>query len=194
METRSSTEKPTGTAHCKGTGASSQHGQVRCGRSGRQAATTIGLLDPLAAKTTAGWFSQDANCGKRLRATCQSQGSEVFPLLRLPKDIQWRSETVTMHSISRQFLAIQNLCMSSKRLKQRWTLPKFGSARRPFKVSRFRPRLGAFSARRMSTTWVLTSWYHTLQRLWRSVQSGILIRSSTDGSRGRHLTRRASHA
>ena len=152
------------------TGASSQHGQVRCGRSGRQAATTIGPLDPLAAERTAGWFLQDANCSKRLWAGCQSRGrllrksAEAHDVmrssqcLRLPTEIQWRSESYNAFHQSPMLSDSENQCMWSKCLRQRWTLPKFGSAGRPVKVSRFRPRLGAVSARRLSTTWVLTSW------------------------------------
>ena len=45
--------RPKSTSPCKTTGAA-QHGQVRCGRSGQQAANTKSFLDTLGTKTAAG--------------------------------------------------------------------------------------------------------------------------------------------
>ena len=75
---------------------------------------------------------------------------------------------------------MQSQFMKSQCLEQTWTLPKFGSARWPFKVSRIRRRRGSVIARRKSTTRTMTNWYQTLQHMWRTVQDGKVIRPSWD--------------
>ena len=75
-----------------------------------------------------------------------SRRCDVFSPLPQSTVIKLRSEIVTARFANFQCRANQNQCMQSQYLKHRWILPKFGSASRLFKVSRFRHTLGFFAS------------------------------------------------
>ena len=71
------------------------------------------------------------------------------PLLQFTK-IQLHLEIVKMLLLNHQCRANQNHCLWSQCRNHRWTLPKFVSTRRLFKVSRFRHMLGVFAAQKIN--------------------------------------------
>ena len=115
----------------------------------RQAAFTTSSLDTLGAKTTARGFEQTVSLDADLFA-----GAPRLTTLRgLLTIAAIHGNPVAFGDFHSAFHQSPMPSQSESQCqKDRWTLPKFGSARKLFKVSLFRHRLGAFTAHRKSTT------------------------------------------